>query len=42
MPFLRRILAHESFRAGQYDTDFVRRLMTEQSDQPEASEAPKA
>jgi acetyl/propionyl-CoA carboxylase alpha subunit len=28
--FLRALLAHESFRAGQYDTDFVGRVLAEQ------------
>jgi 3-methylcrotonyl-CoA carboxylase alpha subunit len=32
LQFLRRVLAHESFRAGHYDTDFVRRLMTDQTE----------
>ncbi|HEY2733919.1 MAG TPA: biotin carboxylase N-terminal domain-containing protein [Polyangiales bacterium] len=30
--FLREVLAHESFRAGQYDTDFVRRLLIEKEE----------
>ena len=30
--FLRAVLAHESFRAGQYDTDFVQRLQAEQAE----------
>ena len=37
LDFLRRVLASESFRAGQYDTDFVQRLLEEQQEQ--ASEA---
>jgi 3-methylcrotonyl-CoA carboxylase alpha subunit len=30
--FLRRVLAHESFRAGQYDTGFVQRMMAERAE----------
>jgi acetyl/propionyl-CoA carboxylase alpha subunit len=30
--FLRRVLAHDSFRAGEYDTDFTQRLMTERAE----------
>jgi 3-methylcrotonyl-CoA carboxylase alpha subunit len=33
--FLRSVLAHDSFRAGQYDTDFVERMLAEQAEQPE-------
>jgi acetyl/propionyl-CoA carboxylase alpha subunit len=41
MGFLRRVLADEAFRAGQYDTDFVNRLLTEEAEQAEApAEAP--
>jgi 3-methylcrotonyl-CoA carboxylase alpha subunit len=32
LAFLRSVLAHESFRAGQYDTDFVVRLQAEQAE----------
>jgi 3-methylcrotonyl-CoA carboxylase alpha subunit len=32
LDFLRRVLAHESFRAGQYDTDFVARLLIEEEE----------
>ncbi len=32
--FLRRVLAHDSFRAGQYDTDFAQRLMAERAEAP--------
>jgi acetyl/propionyl-CoA carboxylase alpha subunit len=35
LDFLRSVLAHESFRAGQYDTDFVARLLEEQAEKPE-------
>ena len=39
LAFLRSVLAHEAFRAGQYDTDFVRRLIEEQNEpEPEAGE----
>jgi acetyl/propionyl-CoA carboxylase alpha subunit len=31
--FLRQVLGHEAFRAGQYDTDFVPRLLEEQAEQ---------
>jgi acetyl/propionyl-CoA carboxylase alpha subunit len=31
--FLRQVLAHEAFRAGQYDTDFLERLLAEQHEQ---------
>ncbi len=30
--FLRRVLAHDSFRAGEYDTDFTERLMAERAE----------
>lgn len=33
LSFLRQVLAHEAFRAGQYDTDFVTRLLEEQAEQ---------
>jgi 3-methylcrotonyl-CoA carboxylase alpha subunit len=36
LQFLRRVLAHESFRAGQYDTEFVHRLMTEETETAES------
>jgi acetyl/propionyl-CoA carboxylase alpha subunit len=29
LAFLRRILNHEAFRAGSYDTSFVQRIMAE-------------
>jgi acetyl/propionyl-CoA carboxylase alpha subunit len=32
LEFLRRVLAHESFRAGQYDTNFIQRLMLERAE----------
>lgn len=35
--FLRRVLAHEAFRAGQYDTEFVQRLLVEDTEQAESS-----
>jgi acetyl-CoA carboxylase biotin carboxylase subunit/3-methylcrotonyl-CoA carboxylase alpha subunit len=38
LQFLRTVLANEAFRAGQYDTDFVLRLMEEPA---EPSEAPR-
>jgi acetyl-CoA carboxylase biotin carboxylase subunit/3-methylcrotonyl-CoA carboxylase alpha subunit len=34
--FLRDVLGHEAFRAGQYDTDFVQRLLEQEDAQPEA------
>ena len=33
--FLRCILAHDAFRAGQYDTDFVQRLLVELAERPQ-------
>ena len=33
LTFLRQVLANEAFRAGQYDTDFVQRLLDEQAEQ---------
>ena len=33
LQFLRRVLGNEAFRAGQYDTDFVQRLLDEQLEQ---------
>jgi acetyl/propionyl-CoA carboxylase alpha subunit len=30
--FLRRVLAHESFRAGEYDTDFTQRMLAERAE----------
>jgi hypothetical protein len=35
------VLAHESFRAGQYDTDFVQRLQAEQAEQKAEPGAPR-
>jgi acetyl-CoA carboxylase biotin carboxylase subunit/3-methylcrotonyl-CoA carboxylase alpha subunit len=35
--FLRQVLGHEAFRAGQYDTDFVQRLLEEQQEQASES-----
>lgn len=32
--FLRRVLAHDSFRAGEYDTGFTERLMAERPEAP--------
>jgi acetyl/propionyl-CoA carboxylase alpha subunit len=32
--FLREVLAHDSFRAGQYDTDFTQRLIAERAETP--------
>lgn len=40
MEFLRRVLAHESFRAGQYDTEFVQRMFVEEAEQVEAAAEP--
>jgi 3-methylcrotonyl-CoA carboxylase alpha subunit len=34
LSFLREVLAHESFRAGQYDTSFVSRLLAERPTTP--------
>ena len=34
LAFLRSVLAHDSFRAGQYDTDFVQRLLAELAEAP--------
>jgi acetyl/propionyl-CoA carboxylase alpha subunit len=34
LAFLRNILAHDAFRAGQYDTDFVQRLLAELAEKP--------
>ncbi|HEX7476342.1 MAG TPA: biotin carboxylase N-terminal domain-containing protein [Polyangiales bacterium] len=32
--FLREVLAHDSFRAGQYDTDFTQRVIAERAETP--------
>ena len=40
--FLRQVLAHEAFRAGQYDTDFLDRLLAEQNEQQEAESGHEA
>jgi acetyl-CoA carboxylase biotin carboxylase subunit/3-methylcrotonyl-CoA carboxylase alpha subunit len=40
--FLREVLAHESFRAGQYDTSFVARVLAERPQLPAAPAAPAA
>ncbi|HET6338339.1 MAG TPA: biotin carboxylase N-terminal domain-containing protein [Polyangiales bacterium] len=37
MDFLRRVLAHEAFRAGQYDTEFVQRMFAEEAERIEAA-----
>jgi acetyl/propionyl-CoA carboxylase alpha subunit len=42
MDFLRRVLAHESFRAGQYDTEFVQRMFAEEAEAAEAAAAEAA
>jgi 3-methylcrotonyl-CoA carboxylase alpha subunit len=38
MAFLRRVLGHESFRAGHYDTEFVERLLAEEAERADAAE----
>jgi acetyl/propionyl-CoA carboxylase alpha subunit len=38
--FLRQVLAHEAFRAGQYDTDFLERLLEEQREEAEEQQQP--
>jgi 3-methylcrotonyl-CoA carboxylase alpha subunit len=40
MGFLRRVLGHEAFRAGQYDTEFVPRMFAEEAERAEAEAAP--
>jgi acetyl/propionyl-CoA carboxylase alpha subunit len=40
LSFLRSVLAHESFRAGQYDTDFVARLVAEGTADADNDEPP--
>ena len=37
MGFLRRVLGHEAFRAGQYDTEFVQRMFAEEAERAEAA-----
>ncbi|HKU41683.1 MAG TPA: biotin carboxylase N-terminal domain-containing protein, partial [Polyangiales bacterium] len=37
MGFLRRVLGHEAFRAGQYDTEFVARMFAEEAEKNDAS-----
>jgi len=37
--FLRRLLADESFRAGQYDTDMVARVLSEEPPAPESGDS---
>lgn len=39
--FLRRVLAHEAFRAGQYDTEFLPRLLAEEAERTESTETPQ-
>ena len=41
LAFLRDVLAHESFRAGQYDTEFVHRLMDELAQKKSDSQRPR-
>ncbi len=40
--FLREVLAHDSFRAGQYDTGFTERLLAERTEPAKETTAPPA